>query len=173
VSSVEKYDVTAGSYDELYREEQFLKYDYVFKVKGFKPGRVVLDIGCGTGLLIEYLIMNKLDVFEKYICVDPSRSMLWILKSKGIRDHRILLVNGYGEYIPLRDNVIDSIFVFTTWNNIDDKNALVEEIKRLIKPGGYVIVSTIGKADDIEPHIIEPGFKYIGEFIDRFYVMYT
>jgi len=171
MSSVEKYDVTARSYDELYREEQFSKYDYVFKMKRFKPGRVVLDIGCGTGLLIEYLLMNELDVFEKYICIDPSRSMIEILKSKGIRDHRILIINGYGECIPLRDRIVNSIYVFTTWNNIDDKQALIEEIKRLLAPGGYAIVSTIAKAVDIEPNIIEPRFKYIGVFIDRFYIL--
>ncbi|OYT37852.1 MAG: SAM-dependent methyltransferase [Desulfurococcales archaeon ex4484_58] len=168
--SVAKYDVTSSSYDQLYREEQFLKYKYVFLEKKLPLGKIILDVGCGTGLLIEFLDEYGLDKYEKYICVEPSFSMLNLLMEKNIIDHRILLVIGYGEYLPIIDNSVDNVFLFTVWDNVVDKEKLLNEVLRVVKPGGYVLISSLKKVNNIKPNMLLEGFKCLGCVIDCFYI---
>ena len=168
--SVEKYDVTFKSYDELYREEQFRKYRYVFLEKGLKIKRVVADIGCGTGLLIEFLKKHSLDHYDKYFCIEPSENMLKMLVEKKILDERIIVIRGYGEYLPIRDHVVDSVFLFTVWDNVEDHVKVLNEALRIVSPRGYVLISMIGKSRSRSPKDLHEGFKPLGHMIDRFYI---
>jgi SAM-dependent methyltransferase len=74
------YDYVADGYDELYDAEQFrIENEQIARV--IEPAAVgsILDIGCGTGLLLDMFPDRK---NENYVGVDPSRKMLEKLKSK-------------------------------------------------------------------------------------------
>lgn len=154
---VRKYDITSRSYDELYLSEQYEKYHFIFIEKKIEPGNTVLDIGCGTALLYKYMVERELDVFRQYICLEPSIGMLYYARKKTINDQRVMLVSGYAENIPLIDCSVDTIFLFTVWDNIIDKSLAVSEIKRVLKPGGYVVLSTLGRVKSLDPQ------KFFGE----------
>ena len=85
------YDITSRSYDSLYREEQFRKYEFIFEIRGVAPGKTILDLGCGTGLLIEYL-MGRSYRFDKYICVEPSIGMISVIIDKGFNKRNYILL---------------------------------------------------------------------------------
>nr|MEB3844198.1 hypothetical protein [Desulfurococcales archaeon] len=64
----EKYEATAQGYDELYRAEQYEKY--FAALRRVPPSGRVLDAGCGTGLLIEFLaLQGLLHNVEEYVCL--------------------------------------------------------------------------------------------------------
>ncbi len=157
---VRKYDIISRSYDELYLPEQYEKYQYIFIEKKLEPGNIVLDIGCGTALLYKYLVEKKLDVFRQYICLEPSIGMLYYARKKTTNDQRVLLINGYAEHIPMVDCSVNTIFLFTVWDNIIDKSLVVSEIKRVLKPGGYAILSVLGKVKSLDPR------NFFGEELD-------
>ncbi len=142
-NTVVLYNVTAKGYDELYRDEQYSKYSYVFK-KGFISRGTVVDIGCGTGLLYEYIVSNGYD-FNKYICVEPSPSMLAIAMKKFYHDPRVIGFIGLGEFIGLRSSIADCVYSFTVWDNvpINYRKRFLCEIIKLIKSNGYVVLSFI------------------------------
>lgn len=169
-NSVCKYNITYSSYDQLYREEQFIKYRFVFEEKGLKPGGIVLDIGCGTGLLLEYLFSNKMDYFNKYFCLDPSIGMLSRVIEEKRFDNRVVIINSYGEYIPLRNRSVDTVYLFTVWDNVIDREALLEEVFRVLSPGGYVLISTLERTDSLKPVNYCNCFKLIGCRMDCFYI---
>ncbi len=147
------YDTTYSRYDELYRDEQYEKYEYVIFNKHILPGSLVLDLGCGTGLFYEFL-RNENIIVKKYICIDPSNGMLSRVLSK-IHDKdkfRILIIQGYGEQIPLRSNIVDTIYSFTVINNVIDKKSFLYEAKRVLKKQGVLLISFLEKdpnKDDI------------------------
>lgn len=66
-------------YDRLYAREQLDKYTLFFKVAytGLENTNLLVDLGCGTGLLLEYLQATSSHADTTYyICVDFSLGMI-------------------------------------------------------------------------------------------------
>ena len=140
--SIELYEVTSSSYDELYREEQYGKYMYV-ESSGLTIGGTVIDVGCGTGLLLEYLLSRGAPL-RKYICVEPSSEMISRVFEKGV-DYRVLVVRALAQANPIRDGVASITTLITVWDNIESSDrwrALVESL-RVTEAGAPVILSFI------------------------------
>lgn len=145
VTPVDLYNITYKSYDKLYREEQYSKYEYIIR-KGIIPRGLVLDIGCGTGLLVEFLINNKIDSFKQYICLEPSHGMISVLIKKTFtRDPRIIVIQGYAEQLPFPPQSFDVIYMITVWDNLTQKSKVIEEVKRVIKRNGHIIISLLAR----------------------------
>lgn len=157
----------ARGYDELYRDEQYSKYDYVFS-KGLVPKGVVIDIGCGTGLLYEYIVSNGYE-FDKYVCVEPCFSMLAIASKKLHQDPRTILVMGLGELNGIRKSIADCVYSFTVWDNVllNYRKIFLEEIIKLIKYGGCAVLSFIryNWEDKLRYIKIVVGSKYCTKFL--------
>lgn len=169
---VDKYDVTSRSYDELYRREQYSKYKYMFMERGITVKETILDMGCGTGLLIDYLKENKLDGFSRYICVDPSIGMLEKAVGKHSSDWRIVFINAYCEDTLLVEHIIDQIYMFTVWDNLDDKEKCLKNLYLALKDNGEITISILAKRRiprDEQEILNRYGLRLIGERIDYFY----
>lgn len=140
--SIELYEATSSSYDELYREEQYGKYKYV-ESSGVAISGTVVDVGCGTGLLLEYLL-SKGALLEKYICIEPSSKMISRVFEKAA-DYRVLAVRALAQANPIRDGVASITTLITVWDNIvssDRQRALMESL-RVTKTGAPVVLSVI------------------------------
>jgi len=74
------YDLIAEKYDDMFSSESFKKEDtLLFDIIRDKcNGKIVLDIGSGTGLFLDNINHNTND----YIGVDPSKNMVDIFKNK-------------------------------------------------------------------------------------------
>lgn len=129
-----RYDATCDSYDELYRAEQYEKY--FIALKEVRPRGVVLDAGCGTALLAEFMnTYGLLDDVEAYICLDYSECMLRIAawRLSKICDGRCHAVLGDVSSVPLRDKSVDVTYSFTVLDLLDDPHAGIAEIVRLTR----------------------------------------
>lgn len=74
-----KFDELAGKYDSLYTDSESKKIDYEVKKRLKKIENVnIIDIGCGTGCLLDLIDIKK----EKYIGVDISSKMIKRARSK-------------------------------------------------------------------------------------------
>ncbi|MEM1793880.1 MAG: class I SAM-dependent methyltransferase [Desulfurococcaceae archaeon] len=140
--SIELYEATSSSYDELYREEQYGKYKYV-ESSGITISGTVVDVGCGTGLLLEYLL-SRGALLEKYICIEPSSEMISRVFEKAV-DYRVLAIRALAQANPIRDGVASITTLITVWDNIvssDRLRALMESL-RVTKTGAPVVLSFI------------------------------
>lgn len=99
--------------------------------------KIVLDAGCGTGKFLPTIE----NVAKKYIGVDLSNNQLIKAKNKSKKDS--LFINSSLEKIKLDDNSIDlivSAWVLGTITNKEERNRCLNELKRLLKPNGEIIL---------------------------------
>ncbi len=100
------------------------------------PGSTIADIGCGNGRLIREL---KYD--ETYTGVDVSQNL--IEQAKQLFPHHTFLLGSLLN-IPIPDNSIDTTFAIASLHHIPSdelREKAVEELHRITKPGGHVIIT--------------------------------
>jgi ubiquinone/menaquinone biosynthesis C-methylase UbiE len=97
---------------------------------GHRP--VILDIGCGTGMLLEDL--NKMGDATG---LDFSKVALEYCKNRGIDK----LGRADVRHIPIKDNSVDIITALDLIEHVKDDHGLLAEFQRVLKPGGIAIMS--------------------------------
>lgn len=112
-----------------------------------EKGMKILEVGCGPGSFAEDLI--GLDV----TCLDPSAEMLRVAKKrvdsarKSRGEKPAKYVEAIAESIPLPDDTFDRVFCLFSFRDFQDKKKGLEEIFRVLKPGGQVVICDAGKAN--------------------------
>jgi demethylmenaquinone methyltransferase/2-methoxy-6-polyprenyl-1,4-benzoquinol methylase len=106
-----------------------------------RPGSRVLDLCTGTAdLLVEVL---RRDPSHRGVGVDLSSGMLVRgarkLQARGFAG-RAALAGGDAERLPLRDGVFDGALVAFGIRNVGDRPAALAELRRVLKPGGRLVV---------------------------------
>lgn len=136
----ERYEATCSSYDEVYRAEQFEKY--FTALKRVPPRGKVLDAGCGTGLLVEFMALNGLLAhIEKLVCLDYSRCMSttaqWRLRV--LCPTKCSVIVGSVDSLPSKHGYFDVVYSFTVLDLVDKPLHALREL--LLASRGPVVVS--------------------------------
>lgn len=158
----ESYDnLGARLYDLRYEEEQGEKYETVLAEVEVKEHEIILDNGCGTGLLFEYLSTTA-------VGLDISSSLLSkaLTRIQDVDDKH--LIQGDAENLPLRDHVFSRVFAITLIQNTPNTARTLEEISRVGYRGTIVVVTALKKAFSKEAfrHIIESAGYMIMNLIN-------
>ena len=116
--------------------------DYENKVSNYlnkiSNKKVVLDAGCGTGKFLNVLEKNA----KKYIGIDLSENQLAKAKSKSLNKNSQFICSNLSN-IPLEDNSVDlviSTWVLGTITDIEERNNCLNELKRILKKDGQIIL---------------------------------
>ena len=136
---IENYNSSSYFYDKRYKAIQEEKYEIVLQKYGAN-GKIILDMGCGTGLFFDYVrkfILDKGTTNSVYVGLDISWNMLVEFKSKILNSHLIEyspnLILSDIEYLPFRDNIFHSIFTLTSFQNLPGVQKGVTESLRVSK----------------------------------------
>ncbi|MFX1571162.1 MAG: class I SAM-dependent methyltransferase [Promethearchaeota archaeon] len=150
---IRKYNSTAYFYDKRYATIQEMKYEIA--IKEFKLNRKrILDMGCGTGLLYEYLV-NSTKNYEVskyiYIGIDISWNMLLTFKSKMSQMGHLnpILILCDIENLPIRNKTLDSVFSLTSFQNLPYIEKGIEEMLRVSKKDAELKLSVLKKICDL------------------------
>ena len=97
------------------------------KASSHVTGTRVLDLGSGTGAAFQQL--QNFDV----TAVDPDEKMLELNEFSN-------KVIGGAENLPFPDNSFDSIYCAFVWRNINEPKKSMDEVYRVLRPGGKFIL---------------------------------
>ena len=133
--------MAADTYDDRYISEQSKKYMAVLDKIDLQYPSVILDLGCGTGLLIE-----KVKQRASYLVgIDFSRAMLAKARDKNKHFNNISFICGDSDFLPIREDVFNTVFSFTLLQNIPDPTRTLKEIIRVAKPQTLIVISALKK----------------------------
>jgi ubiquinone/menaquinone biosynthesis C-methylase UbiE len=107
---------------------------------------LVLEVGIGSGLNIPFYDSQKVDHLWG---IDPSPDM-WAIARKNAREHHLdaEFFQGGAESIPLDNDAADTVVMTYTLCTIPDPHSALQEIRRVLKPGGRLLFCEHGEAPD-------------------------
>jgi arsenite methyltransferase len=117
--------------------ESFAGTGNPFSLGELRPGERVVDVGCGAG--IDSLIAaKKIGPDGRVIGVDMTPYMLEKARRAAVEAEleNVEFKEGYAEALPVEDGWADVVISNGVLNLMPDKSAALEEMSRVLKPGG-------------------------------------
>ena len=135
--SARHYDWASGvlafGSDRVYRKMALQK-------AGLRAGMQMLDVATGTGLVARAALELGVPAHD-ILGLDPSTGML----AENQKSTGIQLIRGRGEVLPLKSNSFDFISMGYALRHVEDLLVFFRELKRVLKPGGTVLVLEISR----------------------------
>jgi SAM-dependent methyltransferase len=115
---------------------------------GLKPGMHVLDVGCGIGGPARYFAsehgvrVTGIDLTEEFVNAATSLTKLVHLEDSAKFEQGSALA------MPFAGGTFDAAYMFHVGMNIADKNALFQDIARVLKPGARFSIYDLMRTND-------------------------
>ncbi|AEI41341.1 demethylmenaquinone methyltransferase [Paenibacillus mucilaginosus] len=120
--------------------------NFTMKKMNVRPGSTAIDICCGT---CDWTIsLAEASGTGAMIGLDFSQNMLDVGADKIERlgrDKQIRLVRGNAMELPFEDNTFDYATIGFALRNVPDLVKVIEEMQRVVKPGGLVVSLELSK----------------------------
>jgi trans-aconitate methyltransferase len=102
---------------------------------GAPPQSAIIDVGCGTGALAAALL-GACDP-ARLVGVDSAPALLDAAREQ-VRDPRASFAQGDAQALPGADGAFDVAVSGLVLNFVPDKEAMIREMARVVRPGGTV-----------------------------------
>jgi ubiquinone/menaquinone biosynthesis C-methylase UbiE len=120
------------------RRRRRMAFDALHLVRG----DVVVDIGCGNGLLTEE-IARAVGEEGRVIGIDPSGDMRAAAEARCGDQQTVEFIDGTADDLPLQDGIVDKAVSVQVLEYLGDIPAAISEAHRVLRPGGrFVAIDT-------------------------------
>lgn len=144
-----------------------------------RNGEIIADIGAGSGYFA-FRMARRVGPQGRVYAVDISPEMILHLNRKardlGLSNVISVLADPDDPLLP--ENAVDRFFICDTWHHVDNRSAYLAKLRRMLKPGGQVVMIDFQKRelplgppvtmkiarDDLIAEMQSGGFKLVREF---------
>jgi len=143
---MQSYDSTAHLYDMRYAGEQTAKIEAAMKSMNLEKHNLILDVGCGTGLIFSY-VANKA---RMVVGLDISRKILFQAKAKAKKFQNVYLICADADNIPLKKGIFDYAFAVTLIQNMPNPLESLNEVERVTRENAVIVITSLQKKFSLE-----------------------
>lgn len=117
-----------------------------------QPGVDILDLGCGTGLELEYYLARNPKA--KVTGIDLSSGMLGALRAK-FPERELTLIHGSYFEIPFGEEVFDAAVSVESLHHFtaEEKLPLYTKLFQSLKPGGFFVLTDYFAPDEVSERL--------------------
>jgi len=131
------FNQQAATYDEdTYGAHARNLYPALLKKLSSLQYSTVLDLGCGTGEVMQAIILEAPDT--KIYGIDISENMVRKAKEK-LKNNASINV-GDSEHLPYEDEMFDVVYCNDSFHHYPNPKTVMAEVSRVLKPRGTFII---------------------------------
>jgi ubiquinone/menaquinone biosynthesis C-methylase UbiE len=141
------FDILAENYDDAitqllqFNEPTFRRS--LIQALNLEPRSITLEVGVGTGSNIPYFFSERSDV--TVFALDFSKGMIAACsRTVSTQQLKVSLSVASAEYLPFASDTFDSVLHFGFINEFDNPKQGLEEMIRVARPGGRIVVADDG-----------------------------
>lgn len=161
------FSIASGTYESASRLQRFMGNTMLQKFQAVEREQLhstTLDLGCGTGWFTrKFAGLEGVGVLAG---LDLSPGML--AQARENSPEGIGWIVGDAEHLPLLDDSVDLIFSNLMIQWCDDPRAVLRECQRILRPGGFLMVSTLldGTLRELKAawHAVDPDHQHVNRF---------
>jgi ubiquinone/menaquinone biosynthesis C-methylase UbiE len=131
------YARTAAEYDERWRHYLEVTISRTIAAIPATPGAPLLDVGCGTGVLIERVMARYPDL--RVTGADPSPEMLAVARARVPAGARLVLA--VAEALPFPSGTFGVVVTSSSLHHWRDPAMGLREIARVLGPAGLLVLT--------------------------------
>jgi ubiquinone/menaquinone biosynthesis C-methylase UbiE len=164
------FDDVSDVYGNWYYKDMDILSYYSFNVRKDKilkmitNGGRVLDVGCGPGIMLKDLVVDRgaefhgIDISDRMI--EEARKMADRMPAKG----KVSFSVGGAEKLDFPDDYFDLVLAMGLVEYLDEPRKAIKEVARVAKPGGEIIITYCHKNG-----IYNRLFRYYGTPVKHLY----
>ncbi len=135
------------------RREKALKIFAVIREHaGVDPkGLYCLDVGCSTGAVARTLAEG----LSRVVGVDLEAAAVGRAAERSRRspsEGRAIYAAGDALFLPFREKSFDVVVLNHVYEHVPDPRSLLEEARRVLRPGGFIYLGAASRFAVVEPH---------------------
>lgn len=144
-STREFFDEMASTYDQ---DLLAVGWDPVALIRRWPvvigPGERLLDVGCGTGAVLE--LFAGADRVLAGMDLSPEMLRIARKKRRGLREARLEAASAAGPW-PFEDQSFDTIVALAMLEFVPELDETLDELWRVLRPGGMALISVEDRTD--------------------------
>jgi 2-polyprenyl-3-methyl-5-hydroxy-6-metoxy-1,4-benzoquinol methylase len=137
----------------------------VLRTIGLAPGMTVLDFGCGPGiftLAAADILGDRGKIYALDVRQEALDDVAEKAAKKGIATVGTILYDRSTRAVPLEDGSLDAVLLFDVVHDIDERNELLTELHRILRPGGMLSVYPMHLGTEAFLALINPTGLFAG-----------
>ena len=167
--NVERFNGRVAEYERYRTRYPAAVLDVLRERCGLTRESIVADVGAGTGMLAELFLGNG----NRVMAVEPNAEMRAACERLEVRYPGLMVRDGTAEATGLEGGSVDMVAAGRAFHWFDPERS-VAEFRRVLRPGGWVVLVSSGrsrdgseKAREFERVLIEHGTDF-GEMRGRY-----
>lgn len=138
-NSIAEFSKWAGNYDNNLATFTFKQTNAkIVSTLNPKAGSSLLDVGCGSGILLDQL--DNLNRGMKLFGIDITPLMVQVAQRKFANRPTIQIAEAASTNLPFKSSSFDYVTCASSFHHHPDQKKSLSEMVRVLKPGGTVLV---------------------------------